>query len=81
MAMLKAKDDERKAKEAAASAKSDEKKEKKAKDTSAQVIRGSEILKTIQRVSPYAIPGLCIADLWALLINADPAGSIKKTQD
>jgi hypothetical protein len=78
MARLKAKDDEKKAAAAATAAKNDDKKEKKAKETASQVIAGSELLKTIQRVGPNAIPRLSIADLWALLVNADPVGSITK---
>lgn len=78
MARLKAKDDEKKTAAAAAAAKNDDKKEKKAKETATQVIAGSELLKTIQRVGPNAIPKLSIADLWALLVNADPVGSITK---
>ena len=37
-------------------------------------------MKTIQRVGPSAIPRLSIADLWALLVNADAVGSITKPE-
>jgi hypothetical protein len=54
------------------------KKEKKAKETVAQVIAGSELLKKIQRVGPNAIPTLSNADQWALPVNADPVVCITK---
>jgi hypothetical protein len=79
MARLDVKDDEKKATTVADASKNDDEKEKKAKEIVAHVIACSELLKTIQRVGPNAIPSrLSIIDLWALLVNADPVGCITK---
>ncbi len=52
MAMLKAKEDERVAGVAAAAAKKDQAKDKRARDTSALVLTGSEIMKRLEQLGP-----------------------------
>jgi hypothetical protein len=52
MAMIKAKEDERVAGAAAAAAKKDQAKDKRARDTSALVLTGSEILKRLEQLGP-----------------------------
>ncbi len=78
LAMLKSKEDERVAAAAAAAAKKDQAKEKKARDTTTLVTTGSEILKRLEQLGPSELLRLKIDELHALLVNADPQGSIPK---
>ena len=78
LAILKEKEDKREAAAAAASAKKDQAKDKRARDTTAFVTTGSEILKRLEQLGPSELHRLKVDELHALLVNADPQGSIPK---
>jgi hypothetical protein len=78
MAMLKAKEDERVAADAAAAAKKDQAKDKRARDTTALVTIGSKVLKRLEQLGPSELHRLKVEELHALLVNADPQGSVPK---
>jgi hypothetical protein len=48
----------------------------KARDTTALVATGTEILKRLEHVGPPELLRLKIDELYALLVNGDPQGSI-----
>ena len=81
-AMLKAKEHAKEADVVADVAKKDQAKEKRAKDTPALVTTGSEILKRLEQLGPCELLRLKIDEfydeLYALLVNNDPRGSIPK---
>jgi hypothetical protein len=76
--MLKTKEDKRVAAAAAVAAKKDQAKDKRAKDTTVLVTAGSEILKRLEQLGPSELLRLKTDELHALLVNADPQGSIPK---
>ena len=78
MAMLEAIENKRETTAAAATAKKDQAKDKRARDTSALVITGFEILKRLEQLGPSELLRLKIDELYALLVNADPQASISK---
>ena len=63
---------------AAAAAKKDQAKEKKARDTTALVTTGSEILKRLEQLGLFELLHLKVDELHALVVNADPQASIPK---
>jgi hypothetical protein len=79
LAILKAKNDKKEAAVVAAAAKKDETKEKRAKDITAFVITGSEILRRLEQSGPDELLRLKVDELYALLVNADPQGSIPRS--
>ncbi len=78
LAILKAKNDKKEAAAAAAATKKDETKEKRAKDITAFVTIGSEILRRLEQRGPDELLRLKVDELHALLVNADPQGSIPR---
>ena len=76
--MLKAKEHKKEAAAAAAAAKKDQAKDKRARDTTAFGTAGSEILKRLEQLGPSELHRLKIDELHALLVNANPQGSIPK---
>jgi len=76
LAMLKAKEDKRGAAAAATAATKDQAKDKRARDTTALVIIGSEIMKRLEQLGPSELHRLKIDKLHALLVNVDPQGSM-----
>ena len=78
LAMLKKNQDERVEAAAAADAKREQSKIKKTADTTILVTAGSEILTRLERLGPSELPRLKVDELHALLVNADPLGSIPK---
>ena len=76
--MLKAKEDKRETTAVAAGAKKDQAKDKRARDTTALVTTGSEILKRLEQIGPSELHRLKIDELHALLENANPQGFIPK---
>jgi len=78
MAMLKAKEDKREAASVVVVAKKDQAKDKRARDTTALVTIGSEIMKRLEQLGPSELHRLKIDELHASLVNANPQGSIPK---
>jgi hypothetical protein len=78
LALLRAKEDIRLEAAAAAAVKKNQAKDKRAKDTSALVLTGSEVLKRLEQLGPNELPRLKIDELHSLLVNADPQASIPK---
>jgi len=76
LAMLKTEEDKREAFVALVAAKKDTTKDKRAKDTTALVTTGSEILKSLEQLDLSELMRLKIDELYALLVNGDPLGSI-----
>ncbi len=77
--MLKAKKEKREAAVVVAAAKKNQAKDKRARDTTALVTTGSEILKRLEQLGPSELHRLKIDELHALLVNAAPQGSISKS--
>jgi hypothetical protein len=78
-AMLKTQDDKKEAATTAAvAAKNDQAKDKRARDVTTLVTNGSEILQRLDQLGPNEMLRLKIDELHALLLNADPQGSILK---
>ncbi len=78
MRRLKDKEDDKKAKETAAASKKEETNDKKAKDTAERVTLGSDLLKKIEQFGAAVINTMSLPQLHALLVNANPLGSIPK---
>ena len=53
-------------------------KDKRAKDTTSLVTTGSEILKRLEQLGPSELIRLKIDELYTLLVNNDPLGSIPR---
>jgi hypothetical protein len=56
-------------------------KQKKATEVAALVTRGADILRALERHGPRHIASLVIADILALLTNADPQGNVNKPKN
>jgi len=78
MARLRAREEEKQAADAAAAAKKEAADAKKARDTTARVLLGSELLDKIKQGGPQVLRKLKIDELHALLINAYPQNSIPR---
>jgi hypothetical protein len=76
--MLKAKEDKMVTAAAVDAAKKCTTKDKRAKDTTSLVTTGSEIMKRLEQLGPSELLRLKIDELYALLINNDPLGSIPR---
>ena len=76
--MLKVKEDEKVAAAAAADIKKDQAKDKRAKDTTALVTAGSEVLKRLEQPGRAEILRLKIDELHALIANVVPLWSNPK---
>jgi hypothetical protein len=75
---LKEKDDKQKAKETAAASKKEMNNNKKAKETAERVTLGSDLLKKIEQFGAATIITMSTTQLHALLVNANPLGSMSK---
>jgi len=75
---LKEKDDTKKAKETATASIKELNNNKKVKETAERVTLGSDLLKKIKHLGAVAINTMSITQLHALLVNANPLGSIPK---
>ncbi len=79
LAMLKAKDDMKEATDVATLlAKKDQAKYTRARDITALITTGSEILYRLEQLGPNEMLRLKIDELHALLVNVDPQGSTPK---
>ena len=76
LAMLKTKEDMKEAVVVVADAKKDQAKNKRAKVTWALVTTGSKIMQRREQLGPIELLRLKIDELHAMLVNADPIGSI-----
>ncbi len=76
--MLKAKEDKKEEAVATAAAKKEQAKDKRARDIITLVTAGSEILQRLEKLGLNEQLRLNIDELKALLVKADPQGSIPK---
>jgi len=76
--MLMTKEDKKEATTAAAAGKKDQAKDKRARNITALVTTGSEILQRLEQLGPYEMLRPKVDELHALLVNAYLQGSISK---